>query len=55
MDAKTIHDKLLERFGEKITGAGLEAASPFAIVARRGDRRGRGLLQERRPSWPSTT
>ncbi len=33
MDAKTIHEKLVARFGEKITGAGLEAGSPFAIVA----------------------
>ena len=32
MDAKAIHDKLVERFGEKITGAGLEAASPFSVV-----------------------
>jgi NADH-quinone oxidoreductase subunit C len=33
MDAKAIHEKLLERFSEKVTGAGLEAASPFSIVA----------------------
>src|SRR5512133_2106795 len=33
MDAKTIHEKLVARFGEKITGEGLAAASPFSIVA----------------------
>ena len=33
MDAKTIHEKLVERFGERIAGAGLDAGSPFAIVA----------------------
>ena len=33
MDAKAIHDKLVARFGEKVTGAGLEAASPFSVVA----------------------
>jgi NADH-quinone oxidoreductase subunit C len=33
MDAKAIHEKLVARFGEKVTGAGLEAASPFAVVA----------------------
>jgi NADH-quinone oxidoreductase subunit C len=33
MDAKAIHDKLVARFGEKITGAGLEACSPFSVVA----------------------
>ncbi len=33
MEAKAIHEKLAGRFGEKITGAGLEAASPFAVVA----------------------
>jgi len=33
MDAKGINDKLAARFGEKVTGAGLEAASPFAVVA----------------------
>jgi NADH-quinone oxidoreductase subunit C len=32
MDAKAIHETLVARFGEKITGAGLEAASPFAVV-----------------------
>ena len=33
MDAKAIHETLVARFGEKITGAALEAASPFAVVA----------------------
>ena len=33
MDAKAIHEQLLARFGEKVTGAGLDAVSPFAIVA----------------------
>ena len=33
MDAKAIHETLVAKFGEKITGAGLEAASPFAVVA----------------------
>ena len=33
MDAKTIHEKLVARFGEKVTGEGLAAASPFTIVA----------------------
>src|SRR5512147_502724 len=33
MDAKAIHDKLVERFGEKVTGEGLAAASPFVVVA----------------------
>ncbi len=33
MDAKAIHETLLERFGERITGADLETASPFSIVA----------------------
>jgi NADH-quinone oxidoreductase subunit C len=33
MDAPALHQQLLARFGEKITGADLEAASPFAIVA----------------------
>lgn len=33
MDAKTIHDKLVARFGERITGEGLAAASPFSVVA----------------------
>jgi NADH-quinone oxidoreductase subunit C len=33
MDAKAVHERLLSRFGDKITGANLEAASPFAVVA----------------------
>jgi NADH-quinone oxidoreductase subunit C len=33
MDAKAIHDKLVARFGEKITGEGLAALSPFSVVA----------------------
>ena len=33
MDPKAIHETLVAKFGEKITGAGLEAASPFAVVA----------------------
>ena len=33
MDAKTIHERLLARFGEKVTAANLDAASPFAVVA----------------------
>jgi NADH-quinone oxidoreductase subunit C len=33
MDPKSIHDKLVARFAEKITGEGLAAASPFAVVA----------------------
>jgi NADH-quinone oxidoreductase subunit C len=33
MDAKAVHERLTQKFGEKITGANLEAASPFAVVA----------------------
>jgi len=33
MDAKAIHERLSGRFGEKVTGANLEAASPFAVVS----------------------
>jgi len=33
VDAKAIHERLTGRFGEKITGANLETASPFAVVA----------------------
>jgi NADH-quinone oxidoreductase subunit C len=33
MDAAAIHAALALKFGDKITGAGLEAASPFAVVA----------------------
>jgi len=34
MDAKAIHQKLLARFGEKIAGEGLAAASPFTVVVK---------------------
>jgi len=34
MEPRAIHEKLVARFGEKITGADLEVASPFAVVAR---------------------
>jgi NADH-quinone oxidoreductase subunit C len=33
MDAKAIHERLVGRFGESITGANLEVAGPFAVVA----------------------
>ena len=33
MDAKAIHEQLVAAFGERVTGANLEAASPFAVVA----------------------
>jgi NADH-quinone oxidoreductase subunit C len=33
MDAKGIHERLVGRFGEKLTAANLETASPFAVVA----------------------
>jgi NADH-quinone oxidoreductase subunit C len=33
MDPKAVHERLTQKFGEKITGANLEAASPFAVVA----------------------
>ncbi len=33
MDARAVHDKLVARFGGRITGEGLSAASPFAVVA----------------------
>jgi NADH-quinone oxidoreductase subunit C len=33
MDAKGIHERLASRFGEKVTSANLEAASPFVVVA----------------------
>jgi NADH-quinone oxidoreductase subunit C len=36
MDAAAIHGQLAARFGEKVTGAGLEAASPFAVIAPEG-------------------
>ena len=32
MDAKAIHARLAERLGGKLTGAGLDAGSPFAVV-----------------------
>jgi NADH-quinone oxidoreductase subunit C len=33
MDAKTIHERLALKFGEKVTAVNLDAASPFAVVA----------------------
>jgi NADH-quinone oxidoreductase subunit C len=33
VDAKAIHEALVAKFGERITGAELEAGTPFAIVA----------------------
>ena len=33
MDAKAVHERLVSRFGDKITGANLEVPSPFAVVA----------------------
>jgi NADH-quinone oxidoreductase subunit C len=33
MDAKGIHERLTGRFGEKVTVANLEVASPFVVVA----------------------
>jgi NADH-quinone oxidoreductase subunit C len=33
MDAGSIHEKLVGRFGDKIAGANLEGPSPFAVVA----------------------
>ena len=33
MEAKAIHERLVARFGDKLSAAGLEAASPFAVVA----------------------
>jgi NADH-quinone oxidoreductase subunit C len=33
MDAKAVHERLAARFGDKITATGLEAASPFVVVA----------------------
>jgi NADH-quinone oxidoreductase subunit C len=33
MDAQAIHEKLVGRLGEKVTGASLDAASPFAVIA----------------------
>ena len=33
MDAKAIHERLVAKFGEKVTAVNLEVASPFAVVA----------------------
>jgi NADH-quinone oxidoreductase subunit C len=33
MDAKAVHERLVSRFGDKITGVNLEVQSPFAVVA----------------------
>jgi NADH-quinone oxidoreductase subunit C len=33
MDAKAIHEKLVARFGEKVTGVNLEVPSPYTVVA----------------------
>ena len=33
MDARAIHERLAARFGDTITATGLEAASPFVVVA----------------------
>jgi NADH-quinone oxidoreductase subunit C len=33
MDAKAIHEKLVAKFGDKVTGVVLEGPSPFAVVA----------------------
>ena len=33
MDAKAVHERLVSRFGDKITSVNLEAGSPFAVVA----------------------
>jgi NADH-quinone oxidoreductase subunit C len=33
VDATTIHERLAQKFGEKVTAVNLEAASPFAVVA----------------------
>ncbi len=33
MDAKTIHERLAAKFGDRITATGLDAASPFVVVA----------------------
>jgi NADH-quinone oxidoreductase subunit C len=32
MEAKVIHEKLVARFGEKVTGSNLEAPSPYTVV-----------------------
>jgi NADH-quinone oxidoreductase subunit C len=33
MDARAIHERLAARFGDRITATGLEAVSPFVVVA----------------------
>jgi NADH-quinone oxidoreductase subunit C len=33
MEARALHERLVARFGERITGADLEAASPYTVVA----------------------
>jgi NADH-quinone oxidoreductase subunit C len=33
MDAKAIHERLVGKFADRVTGANLEVASPFAVVA----------------------
>jgi NADH-quinone oxidoreductase subunit C len=33
MDAKAFRERLVARFGDRVTGANLEVASPFAVVA----------------------
>jgi NADH-quinone oxidoreductase subunit C len=33
MDAKAIHETLVAKFGDRITGTGLDAVSPFVVVA----------------------
>ena len=33
MDAKAVHERLVRKFGERITGAALEGPSPWAVVA----------------------
>jgi NADH-quinone oxidoreductase subunit C len=33
MDAKAIHERLVAAFGDKVTGANLETATPFVVVA----------------------
>ncbi len=55
MDAKGIHERLAGRFGEKVTGANLETASPFAVVATEALRRGRRASARTSPTSPSTT
>jgi NADH-quinone oxidoreductase subunit C len=33
VDAKAIHERLAQKFGDKVTAVNLEVASPFAVVA----------------------